>query len=230
LKGAELNYHTTEKELLSIIHSLQKFRIYLLGHKFTIITDNKALTFIHKCYRGNARITRWLLSIQEYDFDIIHCKGRENVVADTLSWNPSDSTIQDHSTFHQELEINSLKLKISKEASSCIKNIGKFQTEDNKLNNIIKRLIDGEHDKLKNKYQYHDGVLYREVKGSWRIYVPTQLLKLLITEFHNVYGHGGMQKTGRMFKEYFTGDKMNKVLQHVTSTCDLCQRCKDHFR
>lgn len=118
LKGAELKYHTTEKELLSFIHCLRKFRICLLGHKFTIITDNKALTFLQKCHLTNARITRW---IQEYDFDIIHCKGKENIVADILSRNPQDSLDNNDVIMHEELEIISIALRINKDVLKSIK-------------------------------------------------------------------------------------------------------------
>ena len=89
-KGAENNYFTTEKEFF--VRCLEKFRIYILGQPLTIITDNKALIFMNKCHLNNSRITRWILSIQEYNFDIIHCKGKENVVADILSRYPEDVT------------------------------------------------------------------------------------------------------------------------------------------
>ena len=48
LRGAELNYFTTELELLSVVHCLKQFKTYVLGRPLTIITDNKALTFIQK--------------------------------------------------------------------------------------------------------------------------------------------------------------------------------------
>ena len=79
-KNAERNYFTTEKELLAIVQCLKKFRIRILGQPLTIITDNKALTFIQKCHLNNTRITRWILAIQEYNFKILHCKGKENLV------------------------------------------------------------------------------------------------------------------------------------------------------
>ena len=90
LRGAELNYFTTELELLSVVHCLQKFRTYVFGRPLTIITDNKALIFIKKCHLNNSRITRWILAIQDYDFDIVYCKGRDNVVADVFSRYPED--------------------------------------------------------------------------------------------------------------------------------------------
>lgn len=229
-KGAELNYHTTEKELLSIIHCLKKFRIYLLGHRFTIITDNKALTFLHKCHLSNARITRWILSIQEYDFDIVHCKGKENIVADILSRNPEDAMDSSDVSFSEEMEINRITLKLDKKIMKDIKNIEKLQRQDPKLNKIICELESKEDSKLSNKYQYVKKILYRQDKKSWKIYVPNNMKENLIQELHVVYGHCGIQKTERLFREYFTGDRINKTIHQIITKCDTCQRCKDHHK
>lgn len=46
LTRAESHYGTTEKELLAIIYSVNKFRIYLIGVPFTIVTDHQCLTFL----------------------------------------------------------------------------------------------------------------------------------------------------------------------------------------
>ena len=54
VRGAERNYFTTELELLSVVHCLQKFRTYVLGKPLTIITDNKALIFIKQCHLNNS--------------------------------------------------------------------------------------------------------------------------------------------------------------------------------
>lgn len=228
-KGAELNYHTTEKELLSIIHCLRKFRIYLLGNRFTIITDNKALTFLHKCHLSNARITRWILSIQEYDFNIIHCKGRENIVADILSRHPEHIKDCGEVIFNAEMEINKITVKMDKKIIHLIKNIDKVQKQDQKLTNIINAIENKEDLKLIEKYQYVNNVLYRQDKQAWKVYVPNNVRDEIIKELHTTYGHCGTQKT-ELFKEYFTGEQINKTVHHVISRCDLCQRCKDHHK
>ena len=75
LKGPELNYYTTEKELLAIVYVLEKFRIYLLGAKVIIKTDHRALIFLKKCKFLNSRLIRWCLLIQDYNVDIEFIKG-----------------------------------------------------------------------------------------------------------------------------------------------------------
>lgn len=82
------------KELLVIIYCLQKARYIILGTKLTIITDNHALTFLKTCTILNNRLARWILSIQEYNFHIIHCKGSDNITIDTLSRIPSNDKPQ----------------------------------------------------------------------------------------------------------------------------------------
>ena len=46
LNHAEVNYSTTEKEALAIIWAIEKFKPYLFGHKFTLVTEHKPLIFI----------------------------------------------------------------------------------------------------------------------------------------------------------------------------------------
>jgi hypothetical protein len=46
LNDAQLNYSTTEKELLAVVFELDKFRSYLLGSKIIIYLDHAALKYI----------------------------------------------------------------------------------------------------------------------------------------------------------------------------------------
>lgn len=91
LKGAEMRYTVTEKEALVAVASLKQWRIFILGRKIIVITDHQSLAFIWNCRLLSSRITRWILFMQEYDSEIRHCKGRENVIADVLSRYPVDS-------------------------------------------------------------------------------------------------------------------------------------------
>ena len=85
LNSAERNYSTIEKELLAILDSVKHFRPYLFGKKFTVETDHNALTWLYKIKEPNSKLIRWKLKLEEFDFDIIHKKGKENAVADALS-------------------------------------------------------------------------------------------------------------------------------------------------
>ena len=65
LNQTEQRYTTCEKELLAIVYALQRFRIYIYGHKVTLFTDNKALSFLHRCVITSNRVAGWMVQIQE---------------------------------------------------------------------------------------------------------------------------------------------------------------------
>lgn len=93
LKSAEKNYSITEKELLAVIFCLEQCRPYVHGRKFKIHTDHKALEYIHKLQNPSGRLARWSLAISQFDFEIEWRKGDENIVADTLSRNPQETSL-----------------------------------------------------------------------------------------------------------------------------------------
>ncbi|XP_027156520.1 uncharacterized protein LOC113757411 [Coffea eugenioides] len=85
LNGAQLNYSTTEKELLAVVFALEKFRSYLLGAKVIIFSDHAALRYLLTKKEAKPRLIRWILLLQEFNLEIRDKKGAENLVADHLS-------------------------------------------------------------------------------------------------------------------------------------------------
>ena len=81
------NYSTVEKECLSLILALQHFEVYLTSSSSPIVvfSDHNPLTFIHKMKNKNQRLLRWSLLLQEYNLDIRHIKGKDNIIPDALS-------------------------------------------------------------------------------------------------------------------------------------------------
>jgi hypothetical protein len=85
LKGKSLFISTYEKELLSLVMAVWKWRHYLLGQSFVVRTDQQALKYLLEQRVGTAAHKKWVSKLQGYDFMVEYKRGRENKVADALS-------------------------------------------------------------------------------------------------------------------------------------------------
>nr|GEX97142.1 reverse transcriptase domain-containing protein [Tanacetum cinerariifolium] len=81
----ETNYTTTEKEMLAVVYAFEKFRSYLIMNKSIVYTDHSTLKYLFTKKDAKARLLRWILLLQEFDFKIIDTRGAENYAADHLS-------------------------------------------------------------------------------------------------------------------------------------------------
>jgi len=85
LNEARANYTTIEKELLSIVYALEKFRSYLIGSKVIVFTDHTTIKYLLSKPDSKPRLIRWVLLLQEFDLEIKDKKDCENQVVDHLS-------------------------------------------------------------------------------------------------------------------------------------------------
>ncbi|XP_063293534.1 uncharacterized protein LOC134578463 [Pelobates fuscus] len=81
----EVSYATIEKECLALVWALKKLTPYLYGRAFTLITDHNPLVWLNRVSGDNARLLRWSLALQPYDFTIHYRPGKQNGNADGLS-------------------------------------------------------------------------------------------------------------------------------------------------
>ena len=91
LNESQTKYSTIEKETLALILSLQHFEIYVTSSSspLKVYTDHNPLKFIKNFHNKNRRLSNWSLILQEYNVEIAHIKGKDNVIADALSRNCS---------------------------------------------------------------------------------------------------------------------------------------------
>ena len=86
MSQSEQSYCITRKELLAVYTFTMQFRHYLLGRRFKIRTDHKALVWIMNWERPNtSQYCRWVAELSQFDFEIIHRKGKLHGNADFLS-------------------------------------------------------------------------------------------------------------------------------------------------
>ncbi|XP_054285284.1 uncharacterized protein LOC129001850 [Macrosteles quadrilineatus] len=89
LSHSELKHSSVEKEAYAIVESVRKWRHYLLGRHFKLITDQKSVSFMFNSKISgkikNDKIMRWRLELSSYSYDIVYRPGKLNVAADSLS-------------------------------------------------------------------------------------------------------------------------------------------------
>lgn len=222
LKGAELNYGITEKEALAVLYCLRQWRVFVLGTKVTVITDHKSLIFLKKCRLMNSRLTRWTLYLQEYDLEIVHCAGKDNVVADVLSRYPVDQG-EEIEAASEEIEIFRMEVeKGGKKQISNLRRLAQDQQEDEYLGKIRKKVEEGS----TRWFIIHENVLFKKENDGYKICVPSKHTTDIIRDEHYHNGHFGYHKVYQALRKWYYWKKMRTQVKEITRSCDLCQRSK----
>lgn len=93
----ESRYSQTEKEALGLVWGCEIFHTYVYGMPFEMVTDHKPLETIYgPRSKSCARIERWVLGLQSYDFKVVYSPGKSNI-ADLLSrLLPKDAKVTAH--------------------------------------------------------------------------------------------------------------------------------------
>ena len=85
LTECERRYSQTEKEALGLVWACERYHAYIYGMRFDLVTDHKPLEVIYgPRSKPSARIERWVIRLQPYDFRVVYAPGQSNV-ADPLS-------------------------------------------------------------------------------------------------------------------------------------------------
>lgn len=178
---AEQKYSSYELEVLAIVRAPKKFRVYLLGIPFKIVTDCRAFALTMKKRDLGVRVARWVLLLEEFEYEIEHRSGTRMLHVDALSRNPVSTC---------------LAIEECIDSLSC--RFAKAQRDDVHISRIInlvgKEQITG--------YTLRGGVLFKEIKGELKLAVPKSMAPQILREAHE-RGHFSSAKTEAIVdKEY----------------------------
>ncbi|CAN6560253.1 unnamed protein product [Malus baccata var. baccata] len=222
LNDAQLNYSTTEKELLAVVFALDKFRSYLIGTKVIVFTDHAALKYLLTKKEAKARLIRWILLLQEFDIEIRDKKGSENVVADHLSrMVHNEESLPILETFPDE---QLLSIKVSAPWYADI------------VNFLVSQRIPSEFTRHQRDKLSHDARFYVwDDPYLWK-FCPDQIIRRCVhdSECHSILsfchtyacgGHFGTQCTAlKVLQCGFYWPSIFKDAKTFSLTCDKCQR------
>ena len=86
----ERNHCMTKWELLAVVCFTKQFRPFLLGRRFTLRTDHGSLTWLTNFKEPEGQVARLLECLQEFDFEVVHRRGRQHTNADALLHRPCE--------------------------------------------------------------------------------------------------------------------------------------------
>ena len=222
LNKAERNYSATDREMLSLVNALKKFRHFLLGVRFKVVTDHQALTYLMSMKDPHGRIARWLVFLMPFEFDICYRKGKKLVNADALSRMPVDDP--DLISIDQEVE-DSLLLN---EAIDIIQ----LQEQDPYCIDLIQKLNANNRRILDSGFKKLDGVLIREVSTEDGqiplIVLPEVMISSILEQCHEdtLSGHSGVARTLYRIQSRFYRRKLPKLVRKFVQSCSFCQSRK----
>ena len=235
-KGPEIRYSTTEKEAYAIIFAIKKLKFYLVGRHFVILTDHKALTFLLQCLLSNDRLTRWIVWLQQFSFEIRHIPGQQNHLPDLLSrQTPERNRIQGNTS---EQIIAAIDLLVETMPELNWREVSAMQDDDETIRKI-KLMLSGEmredhedfryfHD-LKDRWKLVDGViLYKTCNepALYRILWPKVWVVRLVQYVHSSYAHYGADKIFLLIKDLIYWKNMFRDIRKILAKCDVCLRTK----
>lgn len=235
LNAAERNYTTTEQECLAIVWALEKWRYYLEGKFFTVVTDHSSLVWIFKTQKPNTRLIRWALRLQEFTFSVEYRKGKYNTVPDALSRAPCNQLSSANPvcfTCLSEKSDNPLGLSLSDEI------LWKAQQNDGEIQQLYQTIVETGEVIVNSttRFTILEDKVFRVVKlpfkTLYQVYIPTALRNQLLEIFHDdpLAGHLGQFKTFKRLQGLVYWPNLNQEVKQYIQACQVCQCYKPESR
>jgi len=213
LNKAQQNYSTTELECLAAISGLKKFRPYVEGQDFKIVTDHASLKWLLQQANLTGRLARWAMKLQGYKFSVEHRRGSLNTVPDCLS----------------RKDVNSISIVPIVDMESP-----EFQSD--KYQELIEHVKNNQ-DKLPGLKIVEDKVYKRVINDpnnieseafSWKLWLPETLVAKTIQNAHDNHNkmHGGIKKTLELLRKTLYWPKMLSDIKKYVTQCEVCLQTK----
>lgn len=221
LTKSERRYSTTEKECLAVLFAIEKLRPYIEGTHFTVVTDHYSLKWLNSIKDPVGRIARWAVRLQQYDFEVIHRKGKDNVVPDALS--RSVPVVEPVSVpAIPSMPSNKLDVPPSESDPWYCRMVTNVQNSPAKF----------------PKWWLDDGKLYKcaktvypalmDSRDSWLLVVPRDQRLAILRDHHDppTCGHLGISKTFARIAQHYYWPKMRSSVTRYVNRCEVCLKTK----
>ena len=221
LTDVERRYSQTEREALAVVWGCERFHLYLYGIEFELVTDHKPLQAIYSPKsKPPARIERWVLRLQPYQFRVTYVPGKENI-ADSLSrltQDPEVTSEDDSEDFIRFVAEHAVPATLAK------RDIQLATSRDGELQAVLSCLAGGDWRKCPRPYKQirheiceYDGMLMRDR----RIVIPATLRAQVLDLAHE--GHQGIVRTKQRLRSKVWWPGIDADAEQRVKSCHACQ-------
>ncbi|UYV80916.1 K02A2.6-like [Cordylochernes scorpioides] len=235
LTEAEKHYSQLEKEALSIVYGCEKFRQYLLGRSFVLVTDNRPLMHLLSPHKpiplcAASRIKRWSLKLGAFHYSMEFRKTEDHGNADALSRLPLKAN---EGGSYDDDQI--LLLRKMNEVPFSFQDVA-FETKRDKTLAIVLRNVREDtwqspkftkenplspYYKVRNELSVDFGCL----QWKERIVIPPKLRSQILIDLHEM--HFGMVKMKIIARRYFWWPGIDRSIEDMARQCTICQESAD---
>lgn len=202
---AERNYSATEREALAVLFSVEKFEPYLGSRPFKVVTDHSSLKWFTKLENPSGRLARWFCRLSQFNFEVEHRKGTDNVVPDALSRLMDANTVNVINSVEDEWFdkiFNGCKSHPLNFPNFCVKEDNLYRLSKSKFNLLS--------------------------EFDWKQVVRKDQREAIIRENHSepTAAHLGVFKTHRRLCLRYYWPGMHKDIVDFIKRCDTCAAYK----
>ena len=247
------NYSSRKLELLALKWAVtEKFKHYLAGGKFVVLTDNNPLAHLQTAKLGAVE-SRWLGDLNRFDFEIKYRPGKENANADGLSRRPHIKGEEEGEIWGEVWE--EMCKDRSEKGVAVVKVWGNKQLEEMRdaqkacpvLGKMWMQMIGKLHPReIKDLLRLEDfrklwrarrvlimrnGVIYwkgeQQDRKKWKVVLPVNQRKAVIRGAHDEWGHQGIARTVALVKKSFAWPGLHEDVKSYVAQCKTCAVAKE---
>lgn len=223
LTDQERKFSQTEKEALALVWGVERFRMYLYGKRFTLLTDHKPLKFIFSPRsKPCPRIERWTSRLLSFTFEVQYIEGSKNI-ADPLSRLLPNNN--DKPFWRQTEEYLYGVALVAVPKALKLQDFIEATKSDLVLQRVGRCLISGRWSRdlhhfecIKHEISEWNGIFLR----GTRIIVPESLQETVLLLAHE--GHPGMTSMKRKLRTKVWWPKLESAVEKKVTHCLPCQQ------